>query len=139
MRARLYNGAQSGKQDWNKSHVRLSTFNPFSAALVPSLCPHLSARLYHLFALAYAGVARCTLVLFRLRRTPMCLAFDPAHCAEPMRAEKSRPARSAAKAYARDWLSQHGNGIVMLEHDNEHYGMRIRVETKGPFVSILNK
>ena len=32
---------------------------------------------------------------------------------------------SQAKAYARVRLSQHGNGIVMLEHDNEHGGIDI--------------
>jgi hypothetical protein len=41
-----------------------------------------------------------------LSMRPAAPAFDPARCAKPMPAEISRPARNAAKAYPRHWLSQ---------------------------------
>lgn len=33
---------------------------------------------------------------------------------------------SQAEAYARDWLSQNGNAIVMIENDSEHGGIDIK-------------
>jgi hypothetical protein len=34
----------------------------------------------------------------------------------------SRPTPTPPAAYARDWLSQNNNAIVMLEHDKDHIG-----------------
>jgi hypothetical protein len=105
--------------------------DPPTNTLEAGLGPHPS-YLSPCFALAYAGVARCRLVLFDCVGRPS--SFDPARSGrlrsdplrQTMRAKTNRPARNATKPYARDWLS--GNGIVMLEYDNEHDEIGIMME-----------